>query len=71
MVGHSHSSHAVGNGFIYKLADFRLTVKDGILGVDVKMYKIGRHIFKLKVKREVSYSLISVCPSGVRPSADI
>lgn len=40
MIGDSHSPHAITYGFVNQLLYAGLTIKDGILCVDVQMYEI-------------------------------
>ena len=40
MVGHCHSLHTVGNGFVNKLGNGRLPVKNRVISVYVKVYKV-------------------------------
>ena len=40
VVGDSHAFHPVSDSLVYQLTDRRLTIKNGIIGMDMKMYEI-------------------------------
>ena len=40
MVGDGHAFHIIGNGFIYKLRYFRLSIEDGIISMYVKVNEV-------------------------------
>jgi hypothetical protein len=45
VVGDGYATHTVGNGFVNQTGNARLTVKERVLRMDVKMNKILHNLF--------------------------